>query len=121
VVAAWWVLQWGSIVEVAISQLAVAIAFVPAFIIFVHRKSLPWSLSELAPQIYGSNLVLLITGSALVFWKWEWPVLPLWTFLGSLLLLFSLLALLAWSIVLLPVHRQRLRNLLAARRSQAAG
>jgi len=118
VVAAWWVLQWGSIVEVAISQLAVALVFVPAFIIFVHRKSLPWTLSELAPQVYGSNLILLLTGSALVVWKLEWPVLPFWTFLGSLLLMVCLLAVLAWSVVLLPVHRARLRGLLAARLSQ---
>ena len=120
VVAAWWVLQWGSIVDVAISQLAVAIIFVPAFIIFVHRKSLPWTFSALALQVYGVNLVLLLAGSALVFWKWESPVLSRLTFLGYLLILVFLLALLAWSVILFPVHRQRLRALLAARRSQAA-
>ena len=120
VFAAWWVLQWGSIVEVAISQLAVAIAFVPAFIYFVHRKSLPWTLLATVPQIYGINLVFLLSGSALVFWKLGLPVLPFWTFLASLLLLLCLMALLGWSIVLLPVHRQRLRSLAAARLSHAA-
>ena len=115
VLAAWWVLQWGGIVEVALSQFVVSLVFVTGFLVFVHRRSLPWTLGEVAGQVYGFNFIVLTVGTALVAWRWHEPVLAFWHFVVALLLLLMLLGILGWAVVLLPEHRQRLREVLAPR------
>jgi len=118
--AAWWALQWGGIVEVALSQLVVSVVFVTTFVLYAHWRSLPWRFFDLAGRIYGANLAVLLAGSALVALRWHQPLLPAWTFLSGLAGLVALLLVLGWTVVLFPEHRRRLRGLAAARLPKTA-
>jgi len=115
VLAAAWVLQWGGIVEVAISQLVVSLVFVTAFLAFVYRFSLPWTFRSIARRVYGVNVFLLAAGSSLVVWRWNEQVLPVWIFLSGVLLIVLGLAAYGWLLVLSSEHRIRLRQLTSAR------
>ena len=115
VLAAAWALQWGGIVEVALSQLLVSIVFASAFLAFVHRVSLPWTFRSIARRVYGVNAPLLVAGSALVAWRWNEPVLSVWLFLGAVLSIVLGLAIYGWLLVLSEEHRSRLRQLTSAR------
>jgi len=113
--AAWMALRLGGIVELAVSQLIVGAVFTAAFLWVVHRHSLPWRLASVVGPIYGVNAVVLLAGTALVAWRWGEPVLGGWAFVGALAGAAALLAAVGWRYVLFPVHRLRLRDLVAAR------
>jgi O-antigen/teichoic acid export membrane protein len=122
VAAAWWALQWGGIVEVALSQLAVSAVFVLGFIIVVHRISLPWSLRDVASTVYGPGFVLLMLGSFAVGWRAIGGQLlsPWWFAIGVAGVVAGCIWF-GWAFVLLAEHRGRLRSLLMTRLTAATG
>ena len=115
VAAAWWALSVSGIVALALSQLAVSWFMSVAFLIYVHYRSLPWRLVDVARPIYAANLAVLLCGTLVAWARWGSPALPWWTFVTAIVVLFILLAAAGWFLILLPEHRSRLSTLVAYR------
>lgn len=111
VAAAWLALRQGGVVALALSQLLVSLAVALGFVWWVHRRSLPWTLAQVARRVYGLNSALLAIGLLLMAWRWRSPPLPPAGFAAALLCTLVLLAALGWWRVLAAGDRQRLRRI----------
>jgi O-antigen/teichoic acid export membrane protein len=101
-------LTWGDIVWLAASQLLVSVAMALGFLRVVHRRSLPWTLGEVARPVYALNAAVLAVGTALLLWRWHGPVLDPLAFALALGVASALLAVVGWRLVLQGDERQRL-------------
>lgn len=115
VAAAWWALSVSGIIALALSQLAVSWLMSVAFLLYVHRRSLPWRLGEVARPIFVANGAMLLLGSIVMWARWGSPVLSWWAFVAAMLVLLCLLTAVGWFLILLPEHRVRLSTLAAYR------
>lgn len=101
-------LAWGDIVWLAASQLVVSVVVGLGFLAVVHRRSLPWSLGQVARPVYALNAAVLTAGTALLLWRWPAPVLDPVPFAVALAVIVALLAAVGWRLVLQVDERQRI-------------